>query len=44
MGFDRRFGHLQKNVCQKNTRCHFSDKHFSVWRVLVAETMIKASG
>jgi len=32
----------QKNVRQKNKRCHFSVLHFSVWLVLVAETTIKA--
>ena len=31
----------QKNVRQKNKRCHFSVLHFSVWLVLVAETTIK---
>ena len=33
----------QKNVRQKNKRCHFSVLHFSVWLVLVAETTIKAT-
>ncbi|MGH9844973.1 MAG: hypothetical protein ACREEM_40165, partial [Blastocatellia bacterium] len=41
-GLDRRFGQLQKNVCQKDKRCHLSDNHLSVCRVWVAETTIKA--
>jgi hypothetical protein len=34
----------KKNAGQKNKRCSFSVRHFSVWRLLVAETAIGAQG